>query len=56
MYKRQVENWLADRCVYQDMDGKYRVYLQGETWTVNQCDYNCECKDARSGYYQCTPM
>ncbi|KAK7115067.1 hypothetical protein V1264_001009 [Littorina saxatilis] len=47
---------ILDRCVYQDTDGQYRVYLQGETWRVDRCGYDCVCKDSRAGFYQCTPV
>ena len=47
---------VTDRCVYQGIDGQYRAYAQGEKWRVNQCDYDCQCVDSRTGYYQCKPV
>jgi len=37
-------------CVY-----KGSAHKQGEKWQ-DGCDYNCECKDASTGYYQCTDI
>jgi len=41
---------IRNQCVY-----KNRLYNQGETWE-DGCDYQCECLDSKSGYYQCKPL
>ncbi|OWF53570.1 Cartilage matrix protein [Mizuhopecten yessoensis] len=37
-----------DVCVY-----KGQQYTQGQKWE-DGCDYNCECTDAKTGFYQCS--
>ncbi|XP_076113274.1 uncharacterized protein LOC143080959 isoform X2 [Mytilus galloprovincialis] len=45
-----VDHGTAGKCTY-----KGRQYTQGQQWAVG-CDFNCECKDASRGYYECTDM
>ncbi|XP_067652673.1 mucin-2-like [Haliotis asinina] len=46
----QTISGLRGVCVF-----KKQMYHQGETWK-DGCSYDCECLDARSGYYSCKPM
>ncbi|XP_041376878.1 uncharacterized protein LOC121389349 [Gigantopelta aegis] len=40
---------INDKCVY-----KNRMYNQGEHWD-DGCNYQCECVEARSGFFKCIP-
>ncbi|KAK7505814.1 hypothetical protein BaRGS_00003085, partial [Batillaria attramentaria] len=42
---------LEGKCVTDDL----KMYNPGETWQQG-CDYNCECIDGRTGYYNCSKM
>lgn len=38
---------VTNQCIFQN-----KVYSQGETWDQD-CKFSCECKDGRSGYFEC---
>ncbi|KAK3591361.1 hypothetical protein CHS0354_040323 [Potamilus streckersoni] len=41
---------IRNQCVY-----KNKLYNQGEKWE-DGCDYQCDCIEAKSGYYECKPL
>lgn len=40
--------FITEMCIYKGRD-----YAQGQKWQ-DGCDYNCECTNAKMGFYRCT--
>ncbi|KAJ8302472.1 hypothetical protein KUTeg_018868 [Tegillarca granosa] len=47
--------FILAQCIFTDQKNQYHVYNEGEKWN-DGCDYECECKDGKSGYYECIPF